>query len=142
MRVAIVLAHLAEIVAAAVTATFSILAATCGILPLGLGGQSELLAGNRIELLDELLTIIPADTLNRTKLGLVIRRIGAHHSLPEFLRHFKDAYGKTFNINLMHGLLVLQTKADRIHLCRGAHVEGASLYIVHNEVLAADGEHL
>ena len=42
----------------------------------------------------------------------------------------------------MHGLLFCQTKADRIHLCRGAHVERASLYIAHSKIHVTDKEHL
>ena len=78
--------HILDSVAASVLVALAAVAATCGILPLGLGGQAEVLPCHLIQLGNKRLAIVPAHPLHRAlQVAGEAAGVAAHHGLPQLL---------------------------------------------------------
>ena len=84
--------HILQDVRPGVEGIRAILASMGGIFPFGFGRESELLAGEFAESLDEVLALYPTDVTDRqVGLALVLAWIFAHDGIPEFLGDFRLA---------------------------------------------------
>ncbi len=63
--VIIIPCYIANVVAAAVFVVAAVVATTCGKLPFGLGGQTEVAACIAVETVDKGLTVVPTHAFNR-----------------------------------------------------------------------------
>ena len=62
--------------------------ATTGIFPFRFGGEAEVFAGPGIELVDEVLDVVPGDVLHREAVALEMGGVGAHDGFPLGLSDF------------------------------------------------------
>ena len=142
VAVAIIPGDILDVVTAGIHRAAALVAATCRILPLGLGGQTEVLAREDIQAVDEFLAIGPAYLLNGT-VGITGEAAGiaTHNGLPQFLGYLglTDAVG--FQGHFDGGQLVGIGDASIDHSRVNTHGEGASLDRNHLERNAIDGVH-
>ena len=126
-------AHVGEGIAAGELVSTTPNTATGGILPLGLGGQTEGIAGHCAQSGDKQLAILPSNALNRISVVVVIiaevAGIASHHIFPQPLGHLAVT-----DVIVVKGHLVGGTL---IRLCIAALLAGRA----HGEGAAADMNH-
>ena len=99
--------YLAKVIAAAVFVVTAVVAATCGKLPFGLGGQAEVAARVTVEAVDKGLAIVPTHAFNRQVVAFEIGRVAAHDGLPKGLRHLVLADIVATECDAVGGLFVV-----------------------------------
>ena len=128
-RVAFTPSHIVQRVASAIFIPTALCATTSGKLPFGLGGQTEVLTCQGVQLADKCLTVVPCYSHNRPFIAfLKVRGIVVHHLLPQLLCHLSTPYIVTAQCNLM-GLINI----TGILLLGSTHREGSALYLNHLE---------
>lgn len=106
--------HVVNVVAAAVFVVAAVVATSCGKLPFGLGGQTEVTACIAVEAADKSLAVVPAHSFNWQVVAFEFRRVAAHDGSPKGLRYLifadivateGDAVGWLFVVTSITALL-------------------------------------
>lgn len=118
--------YITEFVAARVFVTLAAVPAASGVLPFGLGGQAEVLAGQLVQLGDERLTVIPAYALHGSlQVAGEASGVAAQHRLPQLLGDLGLTDAVAAESHQMGGFLV--TVGIAALLGCGSHGERAAL---------------
>ena len=128
--------HIVNKTTAGIFVGHTLVATTGGKLPLGFGGQTEILAGQFVQLFDKQLAILPRNHLHRAlRVIIEVAGVTTHDSLPQFLgylgltdaetrqRHIMDWSLPTHGI---HALLNGRSHHERARL-NGQHCERHSV---------------
>ena len=118
--------HIINVVAAGVLVALAAVAAAGGILPLGLGGQTEVLPCHLVQLADERLAVVPAHILHRAlQVAGEMAGVAAHHGLPQLLGDLGLPDAVARQRHLVGRFLIVEGIAAL--LGGGAHGERATL---------------
>ena len=113
-------------------------ATTCGIFPLRLRRQAELLPSDGVQFLDEFLAVFPGHIFHGQVIALETRRVVVlpHHRFPQCLSHFRITDSETGHRHIVTRLLV-HIAILRLLQC-GTHEECATLNTDHIEFHLVD----
>ena len=113
----------------------------CGILPFGLGWQTEAASGHLAEPHGELLRLVPRDALHGQVVALELGRILAHHSFPHCLSNLIAANEIAVERDAVFGA---SQSIGELHALGGgiaAHGEAAAFHPHHLHLHALGHEH-